>query len=172
MFLIFLIGLVPNLQKFLSRAFVQQEAKHFTWRMLSLWGWRGRNAGKSLTGLQTTGSTRSKESSCQAGEVGSIPGSKWQPTPVFLLAKSHGQKNLEGYSQWVAKSQTWLSTRRARAHARAHTHTHTHTHGNSQVLSLSLTPHPSCPTKQCEGRHTSFWAIIITVRNPKQSLCL
>ena len=24
---------------------------------------------------------------------------KWQPTPVFLPEKSHGQKSLEGYSQ-------------------------------------------------------------------------
>ena len=23
---------------------------------------------------------------------------KWQPTPVFLFGKSHGQKNLTGYS--------------------------------------------------------------------------
>ena len=169
MFLIFLIGLVPNLQKFLSRAFVQQEAKHFTWRMLSLWGWRGRNAGKSLTGLQTTGSTHSKESSCQAGEVGSIPGSKWQPTPVFLLAKSHGQKNLEGYSPWVAKSQTWLSTRRARAHARAHTHTHTRKFSSLVTFAdtTSLLPH------QTVWREAHFLlSHNYTVRNPKQSLCL
>ena len=26
---------------------------------------------------------------------------KWQPTPVFLPGKSHGQRNLEGYSPWV-----------------------------------------------------------------------
>ena len=25
---------------------------------------------------------------------------KWQATPVFLLEKSHGQRNLEGYSLW------------------------------------------------------------------------
>ena len=34
---------------------------------------------------------------------------KWQPTPVFLLAKSHGQGSLAGYSPWVAKRQTRLS---------------------------------------------------------------
>ena len=28
---------------------------------------------------------------------------KWQPTPVFLPAKSHGQRNLEGYSSWSRK---------------------------------------------------------------------
>ena len=25
---------------------------------------------------------------------------KWQPTPVFFLVKSHGQRNLAGYSPW------------------------------------------------------------------------
>ena len=25
---------------------------------------------------------------------------KWQPTPVFLPGKFHGQRSLEGYSQW------------------------------------------------------------------------
>ena len=42
--------------------------------------------------------------------VGKIPWSrKWQPTPVFLLGKLHGQRSLAGYSPRVAKSHTWLS---------------------------------------------------------------
>ena len=33
--------------------------------------------------------------------VGKIPWRrKWQPTPVFLLGKSHGQRSLAGYSLW------------------------------------------------------------------------
>ena len=28
---------------------------------------------------------------------------KWQPTPVFLPGKSHGQKSLASYSPWVSK---------------------------------------------------------------------
>jgi len=28
---------------------------------------------------------------------------KWQPTPVFLLEKSHGQRSLVGYSPWGCK---------------------------------------------------------------------
>ena len=50
-----------------------------------------------------------KESTCQCRRLGfecwvsKIPWSrKWQPTPVFLLGKSHGQRSL-------AKSWTWLS---------------------------------------------------------------
>ena len=28
---------------------------------------------------------------------------KWQPTPVFCLEKSHGQRSLVGYSPWGHK---------------------------------------------------------------------
>ena len=34
---------------------------------------------------------------------------KWQPTPIFLPGKSHGQRNLGGYSPWSHKSWTQLS---------------------------------------------------------------
>ena len=30
-------------------------------------------------------------------------GTKWQPTPVFLPEKSHGQRSLVGYSPWGRK---------------------------------------------------------------------
>ena len=33
---------------------------------------------------------------------------KWQPTPVFLPGKSHGQRNLAGYRPWGPKSRTQL----------------------------------------------------------------
>ena len=43
----------------------------------------------------------------EAGDVVSILGSgrfpwrrKWQPIPVFLPGKSHGQRSLAGYSPW------------------------------------------------------------------------
>ena len=57
-----------------------------------------------------------KESPCNAGDVGLIPGSgrnpwrrKWQPIPVFLPGESHKQRSLAGYSSWGCKSWTWLS---------------------------------------------------------------
>ena len=28
---------------------------------------------------------------------------KWQPSPVFLLGESHGERNLAGYSPWGHK---------------------------------------------------------------------
>ena len=35
--------------------------------------------------------------------VGKIPWRrKWQPTPVFLSGKSHGQRNLAGYRPYVS----------------------------------------------------------------------
>ena len=49
---------------------------------------------------------------------------KWQPTPVFLLGKYHGQRNLAGYSHGIAKHRTQLSN---------WTHTHTHTPLNTSV---------------------------------------
>ena len=46
-----------------------------------------------------------KESACSARDPGLIPGlgkipwrKKWQPPPVFLLGKSHGQRSLVGCS--------------------------------------------------------------------------
>ena len=37
-------------------------------------------------------------------ESGRFPGrSKWQPIPITLPGKSHGQRSLEGYSPWDLK---------------------------------------------------------------------
>ena len=51
-----------------------------------------------------------QESICQCWRlrfdtsVGKIPWRRaWQPTPVFLPGKSHGQRSLEGYSLWGHK---------------------------------------------------------------------
>ena len=54
-----------------------------------------------------------KESACQCRSLrrlgfdpqfGKIPWKrKWQPTPVLLPGKSHGQRSLVGYSHGVAK---------------------------------------------------------------------
>ena len=46
------------------------------------------------------GGSDGKASVCNAGDLGSTPGlgrRKWQPTPVFLPGKSHGQWSLVGY---------------------------------------------------------------------------
>ena len=62
----------------------------------------------------------SKESACNAGDTGdmgsnpesgrSLGGRKWQPTPVFLPGKSHGQRNLAGCSLWGHRESDTMST--------------------------------------------------------------
>ena len=52
-----------------------------------------------------------KESACNKGDLGSIPGlgrspggGHGNPTPVFLPGESHRQRSLAGYSPWGHKS--------------------------------------------------------------------
>ena len=46
----------------------------------------------------------SKESTCDAGDLGSIPGEgNGYPLQLFLPGKSHGQRSLVGYSSWDRK---------------------------------------------------------------------
>ena len=55
-----------------------------------------------------------KESTCRSSSrlgfdpwVGKMPWRrKWQPTPVFLPEKFHGQRSLAGYSPWGHKELT------------------------------------------------------------------
>ena len=56
------------------------------------------------------GGADGKESACNAGDLGSIPGwrrspgeRKWLPTPVFLPGESHEQRSLAGCSPWGRK---------------------------------------------------------------------
>ena len=52
-----------------------------------------------------------KESTCNAGDLGLIPGLgrspggrwEWLPTPVLLPGEFHGQRSLVGYSPWGPK---------------------------------------------------------------------
>ena len=51
------------------------------------------------------GGSGSKESDCNSGDVGSIPGfgkspgeGNGQPTPAFMPGEFHGQRSLGGYS--------------------------------------------------------------------------
>ena len=63
--------------------------------------------------MDFTGSSVVKNPPANAGDVSSTPGSgrppwkrKWQPRPVFLPGKSHGQRILASYRPWGSKSQT------------------------------------------------------------------
>ena len=64
-----------------------------------------------------------KESACQCRRPGFDPWvrkspwrRKWQPTPVFLPGKSHGERSLAGYSPWGHKESDITE----------HLNTHTH----------------------------------------------
>jgi len=50
-----------------------------------------------MTGF--SGDSDGKDSACHAAEKISCR-RKWQPTPLFLPEKSHGQRSLAGYSLW------------------------------------------------------------------------
>ena len=59
------------------------------------------------TRLGFPGGSDSKESVCNAGDLGRIPGvgkipwrREWQTGPAFLPGKFHGQKSLVGYNTW------------------------------------------------------------------------
>ena len=54
-----------------------------------------------------SGGLDGKESACNAGDTGLIPGSETSsgegnrlPTPVFFPGESHGQRSLAGYNPW------------------------------------------------------------------------
>ena len=58
--------------------------------------------------------------------IGKIPWRrKWQPGPVFLPEKFHGQRSLVGYSPWCFKESD------SNERGCPHTHTHTCTHRES-----------------------------------------
>ena len=62
---------------------------------------------------------------------------KWQPTPVFLPGKSHGQRNLVGYSPWDCKE------------VDATEHTHMLGSANSSAPCLRPFHQTPCRDKQC-----------------------
>ena len=68
--------------------------------------------------------------------VGKIPWSrKWQPTPVFLPGKSHGQRSLAGYNPWGQKESD--TTEQLNTHTFYKIH---HTHKKTTLLCLTKEP--------------------------------
>ena len=58
---------------------------------------------------------------------------KWQPTPVLLPGKFHGQRSLVGYSPWGGIESDTMSM-----HMRMCAHTHTHTQVRSWASQVAL----------------------------------
>ena len=71
----------------------------------------------SKSWMELLGGSDGKESACNAGELGSIPGlgrfpggGNGNPTPILLPGESHRQRSLEGYTvHGVTKSWTQLN---------------------------------------------------------------
>ena len=91
-----------------------------------------------------------KESACQSKRLGFNPSvrklpwrRKWQPTPVFLPGKSHGQRNLVGYSPQGRKE--------------SDTTEHTHTCGVRRILVPHPGNEPAAPA--VEAYHPNHWIV-------------
>ena len=103
----------------------------------------------SLALHKRTGGAAGEESACQCRKCGFHPWvskipwrRKWQPTPVFLPGKPHGQTGLAGYSPWGAEmGQDW-----------AHTHGYTNSMQNPALLHSGAQSTP-CPS--ATPRHVS-----------------
>ena len=93
-----------------------------------------------------------KNTSADAGDkrpgfnpwVWNIPWRKaWQPTPVFLLQESHGQRSLAGYSPWGCKETDTTEATTYHAHSQLHSCSSLGTLLN--LLSIKSEPTASIP---------------------------
>ena len=83
---------------------------------------RRRNIKLVTSSLVSPGGSDSKESTCNAGDLGLIPGlgrspggGHGNPFQNSCLENPHGQKNLAGYSPWCCKESD--TTERLRMHS-------------------------------------------------------
>ena len=97
-----------------------------------------------------------------AGDSGLIPGSgrfpwsrKWQPAPIFLPGKFHGQRSLVGYSPRVAKNQTRLSTAR-----------------HTEVLGTTPEELTACPEPRVGDGHGHSWLATAAALAKPPGLCI
>ena len=112
-----LLSDLPELVPWLLRQWLHfREVKHILCQIFHKkmrlqfrkWGWYGNYSSPTFPG-----GASGKESTCQCRRlkrrgfnpwVRRIPWHrKWQPTPIFLAGKSHGQRSLAAYSPWGHK---------------------------------------------------------------------
>ena len=74
---------------------------------------------------------------------------EWQPTPVFLPGKSHGNRRLVGYSPWGCKELDTTCDKTTTAATLSHSSLHTHTHTHTLMLTFFLIPSPHIITHSC-----------------------
>ena len=63
---------------------------------------------------------------------------EWEPTPIFLPGKSHGQRSLVVYSPLGCKESDMAEWRSRRARTHTHTNTHTLTYAISKIKCQNL----------------------------------
>ena len=82
---------------------VEKDRKDHRFWILSLseWGLPGGSVAKNLPISAETQETWVSGFDPWVGKV--LWRRKWQPTPVFLPGKSHGRRNIVGYSPWGLK---------------------------------------------------------------------
>ena len=107
-----------------------------------------------------------KESACQCRRckrhrfdpwVGKIPWRrKWQPSPVFLPGKSHGQRSLEGYHPWDCKD---LDTAE---------HSHTQDRAKRMVAAILVT---NCLLLPILMMYRGWFLAILGHREEQKHLC-
>ena len=91
------------------------------------------------------GGLAGKESACNEGDLGSIPGlgsslggGHGNPLHISCLEYTHGQRGLEGYSPCGHKESDMTEQLSVCADTYTHTHTHTHIKSNSLGSLISL----------------------------------
>ena len=97
-----------NVKGYVIKCWKQRSRKYSTY--YTKWSSNGADLGTPTPILGLPWWLSSKEFACQCRGhrfdpwVRKIPGRrKWQPTPVFLPGKFHGQRSLAGYSPWGRK---------------------------------------------------------------------
>ena len=84
--------------------FTEQDRNVWTQRFYSGWVRSKKRLPRWLSGKESTCQCRRRRRHGFSPWVGKIPWSrKWQPTPVFLPEKFHGQRHLAGHSPWSHK---------------------------------------------------------------------
>ena len=107
------LAVTPEVNKTIELPYLQESQF-----LIPHW-WGRKRGGLSLYCIWVfPGGSDGNESTCNAGDPGSISGlgrspgeGKWQPTPVFLYGESHGQRSLAGNSPWSHKrvGHVWVS---------------------------------------------------------------
>jgi len=90
---------------------------------------------------------------------------EWQPAPVFLPEKSHGQRSLTGYSPWGHRVRRDLATKPPHTHIHppvflgsvSGTMTHSFVHIRSFPNITSASSHPNSPLPGALQERTSLW---------------